>query len=731
MANKVSTQDKNLVTRSFRLLSDGVANPTDEYINTDYDLYTSFFSTAIGDNKYINPLPGYGFNTDPYPEPIMENRYGNMGRFYKRIHHDNAEMVTLTACVPEFTGILPFLMNMFDYSAAVMVNKGRAPGWAFYIGQAAGAIAFFPAQIVAASWNFFEYLTQQPKNQWYYGKAAMGQFLTAAQGMFNDLMVAAGYTLTVLPQGSQVMDTKLGDRQSNGLKGYRTHSDQAKSNYSYLNSMFPDAINQDGTVDITRVALRGVRKYRYFLNKVKSLDEGSRFRSVGEKDLAIERILNGLIKDGNFMNGSVGPAGKIGTYEVLTKELGSVGASRGSDEISYPEVASAYTNPSAYAEILPADMDTGQASGFDSVRAKVEGQVSAEREERFGINQGNSGAADGATSPQLQGTEAFFNDTNNLSEDSWLTQVGSLLMDHLYGGTDGITFRTEGTGAVSDSFSNASQQSAIASSFNNTVQAVQDFKFNMGGGVTGIEFIDKAMEIVKDSVTGLMAGSVVGNLPLALLGNSRVIIPEHWQDSTTSLHSETINLYFQAPYAHPYSIATNVFLPVALIMPFFVPFSTGGAMYGSPFMVKSFARGKGIIRSGMVRNASMTWGEGPLGWTTDKKPLNCRITLDLVDFDPILSVPVTRVTNPLDLVNIAKQSSRYLGDIGKYNDWVNRVAGLDYIDTVLRYNDMNRRLTRFTNDVETMFSPANVANIVNDSIIGDVSRLFVGRPMNR
>ncbi|QMV29125.1 putative virion structural protein [Aeromonas phage AP1] len=198
-------------------------------MSNDECFFTAYVGKQRGEGSpEFNPLPGYGFNTDPYPEPIMENRYGNMGRFYKRIHHDNAEMVTLTACVPEFTGILPFLMNMFDYSAAVMVNKGRAPGWAFYIGQAAGAIAFFPAQIVAASWNFFEYLTQQPKNQWYYGKPAMGQYLTAAQGMFNDLMVAAGYTLTVLPQGSQVMDTKLGDRQSNGLKGYRTHSDQAK-----------------------------------------------------------------------------------------------------------------------------------------------------------------------------------------------------------------------------------------------------------------------------------------------------------------------------------------------------------------------------------------------------------------------------------------------------------------------------------------------------------------------
>jgi hypothetical protein len=218
---------------------------------------------------------------------------------------------------------------------------------------------------------------------------------------------------------------------------------------------------------------------------------------------------------------------------------------------------------------------------------------------------------------------------------------------------------------------------------------------------------------------------------MALLGNSRVEIPEHWQDSTANLHTESFSFFFEAPYAHPYSIATNVFLPLSLILPFVVPFSTGGSTYGSPFMIKCFQRGKSIIRMGMVRNASITFGEGPLGWTTDMKPRNCRVTIDVADFEPILSVPISRVTNPLDLANMAAQSSRYLGDRGKYNDWINRVAGVDYLDTVLRYADLNRRLTRFSTDTKNMFKASTIANVVADSIIGDVGKLFVGRPMNR
>ena len=730
MSVKLPFKDEDLITRSFRLMSDGIKSPEEALLRSDYDLYTSYFSTAIGDNKFINPLPGYGINTDPYPKPIMENTMGNLGRYYKRIHQDNAQMVTLTAGVPEFTGMLQFLLNMFDYSASVLVNKGRAPTWAFYIGQAAGAIAFFPAQIVATSWNFFEFLTNTPKNKWYYHKNAMGAYYAAAQGIFNDLMVAAGWTLTVLPKQGDTIGVKAGAGPI--AKGYDTRTSAAKANYSYMNSMFPDAINEDGTIDIMKVACRGVRKYRYFIKKIKDLDDNKGIRTVEEKDKAIENILDKLIKDSNFVNGKIGPAADKSLHNFLMEELKTVNAARGPDEISYPELASSYTNPEVYAKIQPEDPafaasnGTGGQQGFQDIRQKLAtydpGSYSLDN---------SKGGANGTT-PDLNGTVPnSFDDGSNLTEAGWLTEVGSLLMDQFYGGTDGVTFRTEGTGSVSDSFSNQTTQSAIASTFNNTVQAVSDFKFNIAGGNTGIDIIDGFMGTVKDAFAGVMAGSVIGNIPLALLGNSRVEIPEHWQDSTTNIHTESFNFYFEAPYAHPYSIATNVFLPLSLILPFVIPFATGGSTYGSPFLVKCFQQGKSIIRLGIVRDASITFGEGPLGWTVDMKPRNCRVSLNVADLEQVMAAPISRVTNPLDLLNMAAQSSRYLGDIGKYNDWINRTAGTDFLDTILRYNDLNRRLTRFTTDVKQMFSPAKVAGVVNDSIVGDIARIVLPRPLNR
>lgn len=733
MSVKVPFKDSNLISRSFRLMSDGISDPADALLRSDYDLYTSFFSTAIGDNKYINPLPGFGLNTDPYPKPIMQNTMGNMGRYYKRIYHDNAQMVTFTAGVPEFTGMLQFLLNMFDYSAATLVTKGRAPSWAFYITQAASSIAFWPAQLVATSFNFFEFLTNTPKNKWYYHKTAMGAYLTASQGVFNDLMVAAGWTLTVLPKQGDTIGGTAKQNTETGSKGYETRSSAAQSNFSYLNSMFPDAINEDGTIDITKVALRGVRKFRHFTKKIKDLDEAGGIRTVEEKDLAIEKILQQLISDGNFVNGKVGGYENKGTADYLMAELKTVGAHRGDEEIAFPEIASSYTNPEPYAKINPEDPAFASNTGLgqdplNDIRNKLSAYDSA----NYGLdNNGATGNSGNGTTPDLSGNVPESFSDGGLSENGWATEIGQLLLDQFYGGMDGITFRTEGTGPVSDSFSNQTTQSAIASAFNNTVQAVSDFKFNIGGGVTGIDIIDGFMGTVKDAVAGVAAGSVIGNVPLALLGNSRVDIAEHWSDSTTNLHTETFNFYFEAPYSHPYSIATNVFLPLSLILPFVVPFATGGSTYGSPFLIKAFQRGKSIIRLGIVRNASITFGEGPLGFTQDMKPRNARVSIEVADLEQVMAAPIARLTNPLDLLNLAKQSSRYLGDLGKYNDWVNRTAGTDYLDTVLRYNDLNRRLTRFTTDTKNLFKASTIANVVSDSIVGDIGRIFTSRSLNR
>lgn len=754
MLTGASFKDKNIISRSFRFLSPNVSNPESILKQADYDLETSYFSTAIGDNRYLNPLPGFGFNTDPSPAIVsqdgIKNNLGNLGRYYKRIYDDNATLLTITAGVPEFTGILRFLVNMFDYSASLVTNKGRAPTYAFYISEAVSSVAFYPFQLIGVGMNFLAFLFDTPKNQWYYVKPTMGQYLAAAQGIFNDLMVSAGYSMTILNDSKRLQgNERRGDAGYNTgtITGYNAQDSSAakQANIQYLNRLYPDAINDDGTIDIVKIVGRGARKYRYFLMQVKNLDKkvGSTI-TYEQKNEAIEKTLNNLMKDPDFLAGTKDGIDQKGTSYFLKKELSTIGKYRGEEEISNPEVASSYYDPATASQIVP----TG-ADGTTEVYGQSTGGLSVQKiSEKYGyLTGGNanttaaapSGAGSTAgnftsASSTLAGTVPTSDiDVNkDFSEDGWFSQIFELVKDSFLGGMDAVTFRVEGgTGPVSDSFSNQTQQSEIAGFFNGTVSAVNNFKFNVQGGDTGIGFVDSILNRIKDGAAGLASGSVIGNIPLALMGNSRVVIPEHWADSQTNLHSESYEIYCDAMYGHPYSISTQIFLPLALIAPFVFPVSTGGSTYTTPFMCKVFSQGRTIIKTGMVRNASITFGEGELGWTRDRKPLNMRIRLEFVDLDPIVSVPVVRLKNALEVFNVTRTSEMYLGDVGRYNDWLARVTGQDYLDTILKYNKINRAVTRFTNDFQEIFSPGRIAGAISDSVVGDVGRVFAGRPLNR
>lgn len=756
MLNGLSYKDRNIVSRSFRFMSPNVKDPEKIFRNVDYDLETSYFSTAMGDNRYVNPLPGYGFNTDPSPAIVknnsVKNKLGNMGRYYKRIHDDNVTLLTVTPGTAEFTGILQYIVNMFDYSASTIGNKGRAPSWSFYLTESMSAIAFWPFQLIGVGMNFLSFLFDEPKNQWYYVKPAMGEYLHAAQGIFNDLMINAGFSITAFnDRRQQDGNQKRGDRDyyEGTINGYTAEDsyDAKQQNINYMHQMFPDAINADGTIDIVKIVGRGARKYRYFLMQLKQLDTqvGSTI-TAEEKQRLIENKLDELVNNPGFLDGSISPVANKGTADYLRDEITTTGKFRGTDEISNPEIASAFYNADVARSIIPTDAAGNTLKEFQASKASdlsnVQSVIGKFGYMSDGANTSDTPPSSGSYSASgsqtatsgLEGSIPLSSiDVNkSLDQETWLGEIGEILKDGFMGGMDSVTFRVEGgTGPVSDSYSNQTKQSEIAGFFNGSVSAVNDFKFNLQGGNIGVPIVDSIINSIKDGVAGLASGSVIGNIPLALMGNSRLVVPEHWADSSASLHTESYTIYSEALYGHPYNIAMAIYLPIALIAPFVWPIATGGSTYTTPFMCKAFSRGRTIIKRGIVKNASFTFGEGELGWTKDRKPLNVRINLDIADCDPILAMPVSRMRNPLDVVNMTRLTSTYMGDVGKYNDIIARMAGVDYLDTLLKYNRLNRMVTRATKDFTQMFSPGYIAGSINDSIVGDVGRIFSGRPLNR
>lgn len=723
---RISTRDRDIVTKSFRMLTRGIP-PSQLLEKLDWDRYFNVFSSATGDNRYINPIAQFSPHTDPRYGRFMVTEEGGMGSMYKEMYEDNITLLTLTAGVPQFAGLLSFITNMFSPTAAIMANKGRAPGLAFYMGQAAGSIAFWPMQLLSVSVQFLAFLMDSPKNNFYTIKPSMGAYTMAATGILNDLMVKLGYIDPILPKRAQ--------EQQDPLYGLKPDFDNSRS-IAGLSMLFPDCINKDGTIDLMRLMMKGTRKHRMMLKKLASLDA----ETVNTPDQKLARGKQ-LMEEVQFGRDVMGGSP---SQEYVVAEMSTVGKVRGEQEGSFIEQDSAYINQAAYANINNAE------AGVANFSVSSAGQSAAANPANPMQSMGTAGSY-GAGTPPINPNEragrpgmatspngetvlpdagqVYYEDNPN--DRTWAGDVLDLVQTAIYGGMDAISFRVEtSNGSVSDSFANQSGPSPMAEKFNSIVSQANDFKFDIAGGATGIGIIDSVVGVIKEGVMGALSGSVIGAIPLALVNNSYVKIPDHATGSTTQLHTESYEMNFHCNYAHPYEQIVKIWIPFALILPFVAPFSAGGSTYTAPFYVKAFCQSRQIIRTGLVSSARFIFGEGDGGWTKDRKPLNLKIILDIQDMEPLVSVPIDRSMSLLDLTNPASVAQRIFTDDTAYNNYLSRLTGVSYLDTVLKYSRINRQLTSVVLDMKQSMRADNIASKMSDSVFSDLGRLFI-KPMVR
>lgn len=747
MANKVTVRDKDIISRSFRMLSSELNNrPLLD--NFNWNNYFNVFSSATGDNRFVNPVTQFSPATDPRYDRFQQSSEGGMGYMYKELYDNNANVLTLVPGVPEFAGLLSFLSNMFDPVSAIMANKARRPHLTFYIGQAASSIAFWPMQLASVSLEFLQFLMDAPKNRFYTVKEAMPEYMQMASGVLNDIMVKLGYINPVLPNNSQ--------EQTDTLHGI-PQGDSNKNKIALLNRLYSDVVYEDGTIDLFRLVTRGARKHRFQLKALADYDnavaDGTEI-TVKQKNNLVRNLMERAAQE---INNNPSVANGNPTQETITKYVNTVGAYR-TDEGLYPEGQSAFLNQNIYSNANTTQYGASGTSGNDngnttgglsSVMNKLMGDSNANIQQAVAPSLAGSysSATPAQNNPNEQGKANQLNpdasladyatpptsaySDNTLTDSSWAGNVVDYLKTALNMGLDSISFRVEGgNGPTSDSFSNSAGPSPIADKFNSTVRAANDLSFDMAKGATGIGIIDKVVEYIKDGATGLLAGSVLGNIPLALANNSYIKVPDHWQSSSVSLHRESYEIVSYCNYAHPYEQVMKVWVLFSLLLPLVAPVSAGGSAYTSPPLVKAFSQGRSFIRTGMVESMRFSFGEGEMGWTRDRKPLNFKATIDIVDLEPLVSVPINRSLTVLDLTNPAAVVKRVLSDDSAYNDYLGRLTGMTYLDTVLRYRRLNRMITTAGLDFKSSFRADAVGSMLSNNIVGDILKAF-SRPLER
>jgi len=746
MANKVAVKDKDILARSFRMLSSELNNrPLLD--NFNWSNYFNVFSSATGDNRFVNPVSQFSPATDPRYDRYQQSSEGGMGPIYKELYDDNATILTLVPGVPEFAGLLSFITNMFDPVSAIMANKGRRPHLSFYIGQAAGSIAFWPMQLASVGLQFLQFLMDSPKNRFYTVKSAMPEYIQMSTGVLNDIMVKLGYIDPVLPANNKT--------QTDSLHGI-SPGDTNKNKIAMLNRLYSDVVYADGTIDLFRLITRGARKHRYQIQALKDADENwpeGNTLTVKEKSTLVRNLMARAAQE---IGSNPSVVSGNPTQKQIQKYYETVGAYREGEGL-YPEGQSSYLNQNLYANPnTTAYGATGVGGGSSPTDTGLAGTVN-----KLMTEVGSSDPSQTPSAPVIQGSYSSttvtqanpneqgkavnldqsladyptpsntpYKDDTNL-ESSWAGGVVDYLKTALNGGLDAISFRVEGGGGpTSDTFSNSAGPSPIADKFNSVVRAAHDLNFDMAGGATGIGIIDGIVERLKDGVQGVLAGSVLGNIPLALANNSYIKVPDHWQSSSVSLHRESYEIASYCNYAHPYEQVMKIWVLFSLLLPLVAPISAGGSAYTSPPLVKSFCQGRQFIRVGMVESIRFQFGEGETGWTRDKKPLNFKAQIEIVDLEPLVSVPINRSLTVMDLTNPAAAVKRILSDDSAYNDYLGRVTGMTYLDTVLRYRRLNRMITTAGLNVKSSFRADNVGAMLSDNLVGDILKSF-SHPLER
>lgn len=723
---QVTTRDRDIITKSFRMLTRGIT-PSQALDILDWDRYFNVFSSATGDNRYLNPIPQWSPATDPRYGRLMNTPEGGFGSMYKEIYEDNVTLLTVTPGVPQFAGLLSFITNMFSPTAAIIANKGRAPGPAFYMGQAVTSVAFWPMQLLSMGTQFMAFLADSPRNNFFTVKPAMGAFTMAATGVLNDMMVKLGYIDPILP--------KRGQEQSDPLYGLKPDYDNTKA-ISDLSMLFPDVVNSDGTLDLMRLIMKGTRKHRVLVKRLAEMDNDTSITTPDQKLQRAKQVMEEVTFDNSVTAGSP-------SQQYVEAEMSTVGKYRDDTEGLYVEQDSAYLNQAAYQNVNNAEQGLGGlgntpasdgTAGVDASGMQTMGTAGT-----YGTNANpvNPNERPGQPSLGVPGMETTVNNgeqlyyEDNPNNRTWMGDVFDLVNTAVHGGMDALTFRVEGGGGeVHDAFSNGHTQSPMAEKFNSVTRAANDFKFDVAAGNIGVAVVDEVVRTIKEGAIGALSGSVIGNIPLAIANNAYVKIPDHWSESTSSLHKETYTMNFRCNYAHPYEQIMKIWVPFSLWVSMVAGFSAGGSMYTSPFYLKAFCKSRTLIRTGLCTQLDFTFGSGPAGWTRDRKPLNMQITATITDLEPLITVPIDRSTSIFDLTNPAAVVQRILSDDTAYNNWLTRLAGVDYLDTVMRYSRLNRQLTQVVLDMERSYRADNIASKISDSIVGDLFHIFT-RPVAR
>ena len=256
---------------------------------------------------------------------------------------------------------------------------------------------------------------------------------------------------------------------------------------------------------------------------------------------------------------------------------------------------------------------------------------------------------------------------------------------------ENLVFYLDGLTSVSESFSNSTTESSLASQINGFADNANEIRFLFGDKGSAIgNLIDSTTSITSSitsaisGVVGKLGGGIVESLAdkgvNTILNGGKIVFPEIWSDSSYD-RSYSIDIKLRSPDHDSLSIFLNVLKPYCRILTLALPrlmqddkgknINPNG--YRSPFLVKAYAKGLFNVDMGIISSLSVTKG-AECCWNDDGLPTQIDINIEIKD-----------LYSSLAMSGFGKnQNGRF--NLNALKNIVNNTAYMDYLANMAGLN---------------------------------------------
>lgn len=313
---------------------------------------------------------------------------------------------------------------------------------------------------------------------------------------------------------------------------------------------------------------------------------------------------------------------------------------------------------------------------------------------------------------------------------NWMSMKNESFNDY-FAASNAVVFYLDGFSSISDSFSNSTMESSLASMVNGYSDQAKEIKFLLGNDSALAQMYNAAGEITG-SITNAL-GDTIGDLAGGMLGSlaskgvntivkgGKIIFPKIWQDFSYDRSSYSFSIKLRSPDHDTMSILWNVIIPYIHILGMVLPIGLDDDPNGfiSPFLVKAYCKGMFNIEMGLITSLSATKG-AECQWNDDGLPT--QIDIDITIEDLYSSLFMT----PLD------GDAGNTGTLGQLAHVVKNTAMMDFLSNLVGLNvaeeEKFRTITMYktliTSQVERFFP--NLWNKFDTDVANFMAKMFHG-----